>query len=704
MTTRKYSSLSQQTTLTSAVTSGATVFPVVSATTLLGGITLAANEVFTVVIDPDTSLEEIIDITSGSGNPVSANNLTVVRGVDGSSAQQHSAGATIRHMIIGRDLREPNVHASTGLAVHGLGATSSVVGTQDTQTLYNKTIVSPILTGTTENDSGMVFQGTTVDGYTTTLNVVDPTHNNTVTIPNTSGTVVLDTAAQTLTNKTITSPVITGIPTPSVSTDPANKAYVDAIAGSATAAAASATAAATSATSAAVSATSSANSATASATSAASALTSASSAATSASSAATSASSAAASVIAAQYTAVGDILQGTGAGTATKITIATTSGWQLQSNGTTAVWAAPAITPSSTSTVTNKDLTSGTNTFPTSLATLTGTQTLTNKDLTDSTNKINWPSVAGKNALINGGMDIWQRGTSSTLNAGYGSADRWYQFIGTGTGTFAQETTVIPLGSRYSMKFTSSNASTNASITQYMETSNCSPFIGKTISVSAQVAASTSTALILTVAYSTTVDAGVGSSWTTITATSGGTATPTSTTFVTLAGVYAVPSNANSIRVILNPSSNIGNGVVVYYGNVQLELGSTATTFSRAGGSIGGEDVLCQRYLPRLMLTNDSQLGYAFSTTQCQINLKTKVTTRTPITGIILSSAAHFIILNQGFGSGACTAIAFNSGGTNECQVNTTTVVATPTLVANQFVTLQGINASASILGSGCEL
>lgn len=41
-----------------------------------------------------------------------------------------------------------------------------------------------------------------------------------------------------------------------------------------------------------------------------------------------------------------------------------------------------ALTPDNVATVTNKNLSSGTNTFPTSLATLTGTQTLTNKTLT----------------------------------------------------------------------------------------------------------------------------------------------------------------------------------------------------------------------------------------------------------------------------------------------------------------------------------
>ena len=683
MTTRKYSSLSQQTTLTSAVTSGATVFPVVSATTLLGGITLAANEVFTVVIDPDTSLEEIIDITSGSGNPVSANNLTVVRGVDGSSAQQHSAGATIRHMIIGRDLREPNVHTSTGLAVHGLGATSSVVGTQDTQTLYNKTIVSPILTGTTENDSGMVFQGTTVDAYTTTLNVVDPTHNNTVTIPNTSGTVVLDTAAQTLTNKTITSPVITGIPTPSVSTDPANKAYVDAVAGSATAAAASATAAATSATSAAVSATSSANSATASATSAASALTSASSAATSASSAATSASSAAASVIAAQYTAVGDILQGTGAGTATKITIATTSGWQLQSNGTTAVWAAPAITPSSTSTVTNKDL-------------------------TDSTNKINWPSVAGKNAIINGGMDIWQRGTSFAIANGTPqyTADRWTCYFN-GTGTITQETSVIPSNSKYAIRLTATATSIDNRIFQIIETNNVLPYAGKAITISLQMAGTVGVAAGVTLTYSTSVDDSLYNILTSITLTTV-TAPTLSNSLQTYVFTGTIPSTAKTLRVGIGTNGVVNTNYLVV-ANAQLELGSTATTFSRSGGSIGGELALCQRYYWRQNANAEAAFvifgqGSATSTTVAYCQTPFPVQMRTKPTAIDFPTVAtYFQALDAGAGGASLTALVFDSAQTTSQQGFLTATVAAGLTQFRPYV-IRGNNSTGAYLGWTAEL
>ena len=64
MTTRKYSSRSQQSTLSAALTSSGTTATVVSGTSLLGGATISAGETFTVVIDPDTALEEIVDVAS----------------------------------------------------------------------------------------------------------------------------------------------------------------------------------------------------------------------------------------------------------------------------------------------------------------------------------------------------------------------------------------------------------------------------------------------------------------------------------------------------------------------------------------------------------------------------------------------------------------------------------------------------------------
>ena len=54
----------------------------------------------------------------------------------------------------------------------------------------------------------IVFEGSTPDGNETTLTVTDPTADRVVTIPDATGTVVLATATQTLTNKTLTSPTI----------------------------------------------------------------------------------------------------------------------------------------------------------------------------------------------------------------------------------------------------------------------------------------------------------------------------------------------------------------------------------------------------------------------------------------------------------------------------------------------------------------
>jgi|TARA_B110000858_G_scaffold103307_1_gene118438 hypothetical protein len=55
---------------------------------------------------------------------------------------------------------------------------------------------------------GLTFEGTTADDFETSLNVVDPTADRTAQLPDADGTVVLDVATQTLTNKTLMSSVL----------------------------------------------------------------------------------------------------------------------------------------------------------------------------------------------------------------------------------------------------------------------------------------------------------------------------------------------------------------------------------------------------------------------------------------------------------------------------------------------------------------
>jgi hypothetical protein len=151
-----------------------------SGANLMGGKTPAVGETYTVVIDPDTALEEIVDVS----NYASGNTLTIARGIDGSTGVAHSAGAIVRHMVIGRDLSESNTHIE---ATTGHGATGAVVGTTNTQTLTNKTLTSPTITGTgaiagtfTGNLTGNVT-GTVSGNAGTVTNGVYTTDTGTVT-------------------------------------------------------------------------------------------------------------------------------------------------------------------------------------------------------------------------------------------------------------------------------------------------------------------------------------------------------------------------------------------------------------------------------------------------------------------------------------------------------------------------------------------
>jgi hypothetical protein len=373
MTTRKYSSRSQQTTLTSSITAGVTSMVVGSASSLLGGATVTGTERFTVVIDPDTAVEEIVDVSVVAGDT-----LTIIRGIDNAgTGQVHSAGAVVRHMAIGRDYRESNLHIEAtaayndGTATHDLHGIASgegdVVGTDKAQTLTAKTLTSPIITNPTITSgagaefTSIIFEGATADDFETTLTVTDPTQDNTITLPNTTGTVVIVNASQTLTNKTLTSPIISGSPTITglssagmVDSSAAPKDYVDAFFGpltsaqtSATSAAASATAAATSATSAAASATAAATSATSASNSATAASTSASSALTSQTAAATSATSAAASATAAATSATSSATSASAA--ATSATNAATSASSASTSASSALTSANSASTSAAS-------------------------------------------------------------------------------------------------------------------------------------------------------------------------------------------------------------------------------------------------------------------------------------------------------------------------------------------------------------------
>jgi hypothetical protein len=171
MTVRKYSSTSQETTLTSALTSSSSTMVVGSATALLGGITLATGETFTVVIDPDTALEEIVDVIPPSAS--GSNTITITRGtgVDGTTAIAHSAGAKVRHMAIGRDFREANNHIENVTTAHGL-TIANVLETTDTNMITTAMLQSNAVTTAKITDAN-VTTAKIADSNVTTAKIAD---------------------------------------------------------------------------------------------------------------------------------------------------------------------------------------------------------------------------------------------------------------------------------------------------------------------------------------------------------------------------------------------------------------------------------------------------------------------------------------------------------------------------------------------------
>lgn len=96
---------------------------------------------YTLIIDPDGALEEVVDVTAAVGNV-----LTIVRGVDSTTPAAHAAGVKVVHGVSARDFQEANDHVNGTANVHG--TTGFLVDTDSTQTVVGqKTFTGGLKTG-----------------------------------------------------------------------------------------------------------------------------------------------------------------------------------------------------------------------------------------------------------------------------------------------------------------------------------------------------------------------------------------------------------------------------------------------------------------------------------------------------------------------------------------------------------------------------
>lgn len=151
MARRYYSSTARRTTLASDINSSVTSLTVAAVSGW------PSSFPYTLCIDEGTLSEELVEVTARSGTTV-----TVTRGVDGSTAVAHTAGATVNHAVSARDFNEPNQFLNEGgtITASGSSAALTIANTGSGDSLRVEDSSSPDSTPFVVSASGDVGVGT----------------------------------------------------------------------------------------------------------------------------------------------------------------------------------------------------------------------------------------------------------------------------------------------------------------------------------------------------------------------------------------------------------------------------------------------------------------------------------------------------------------------------------------------------------------
>ena len=320
------------------------------------------------------------------------------------------------------------------------------------------------------------------------------------------------------------------------------------------------------------------------------------------------------------------------------------------------------------------------------------------------------------NAIINGGFDIWQRGTSFTAASVY-TADRWFAGSQT-TYTRSRQTSGLT-GIQYSMRVQRDAGSTNTSggaIYYNLETADSLRFAGQTVTVSFYAkaganysAASNALGFIVYTGTGTDQRRDQSNAFTGEVQVANPTITLTTSwqRFQFTAAIGATATEINLAIYSLNTGTAGANDWYEITG-VQLEVGSVATTFKRsngAGGSIQGELAACQRYYYRQyvpVVGNGFGLGMTNATTAALIKTTYPVTMRTSPTALDQTGTAtdYKIRVADGSTPDLSTVPTFSNANPNEAL---TTFTVASGLTVGQAVIGRAAIANA-YLGWSAEL
>lgn len=247
------------------------------------------------------------------------------------------------------------------------------------------------------------------------------------------------------------------------------------------------------------------------------------------------------------------------------------------------------------------------------------TADIANNAITQAKLSTDVPLSGMRNSLINGAMEVWQRGTDTgaiTGNTKQFQADRWWHQGQGSQNSSVSRSTDAPSGFRYSARVRRNSGSVTGPIyfAQDIETVNSIYFAGKqaTVSFWAKAGAnfsSTSNALTVNLASGTGTDqTRYGSDFTGVASVINQTVTLT-TSWQRFSLTGSVNSNATQLGLFFsfNATGTASTDDSFYITGVQLEVGSQATPFEQR--IFGAELQLCQRYYSRIQEAGFNRLG-----------------------------------------------------------------------------------------------
>jgi hypothetical protein len=322
-------------------------------------------------------------------------------------------------------------------------------------------------------------------------------------------------------------------------------------------------------------------------------------------------------------------------------------------------------------------------------------------------------AAAGKNKIINGDFEIWQRGTSFsyTSTADSYTADRWRIQCNLSSGTSTVSRQAFTAGTapvsgyegEYFLRVTNSAGATNTEFQQRLE--DVRLFAGQTVTISFWAKASSAVTMANTIIqnFGSGGSGSVSTTGTPQTLTTSWARYSTTINVPSIAGKTIGADNNLAVYPMYYSSGTIASNVIDIWG-VQLEAGSTVTAFQTATGNPASELAACQRYYYRQTSINGFYEAFGFgmsngTTTAALIQVNLPATMRTAPTSVEYST-----LRLSDYGSGmAVTSLSLDSNHNGRWAAVVNAGVASG-LTAYRSYSLQSNNSQSGYIGFSAEL